>query len=435
MALAVAGPAFAQEVAQTNSGPSSNGGDSMAIPPPISGVAYPVEVGAETRSNYLRSGLNVETGYVNNLHSGTGTPIAEATYSILPTISLDQSTARQHTMLSYNPGFAFYSRTTELNQVDQDAAVSYTIRLTPHSSLNADDRFLDSSTAFGRVDATIPGSVTGSSASSTPGITPPFGRRLTNSGNAEYTLQTGRNSMIGASGVSTVLNYPNPVQVSGLYDSRSRGGSAFFNGRIAGTQYFGANYQYLDMLAYPMIGRSETQTHTLSFFYTVYPKRALSLSLLGGPQYYEVAQSFEGTFSSWAPSVSASIGWQGVHTSVAASYSQSVTGGGGLLGAYISKIANATARWQLSRTWFVGASGSYSIIKEVTPQFSNGTQDGDTVSGSVTSGHSIGQQLSLGFEYQHLHQNYSGIAALANNPNADRAMITLAWHFMRALGR
>ncbi len=434
LAMVVAVPAFAQ-ISQSDSVLSPNIGNSMAIPPPLSGVAFPVEVGAEMQSNYLRTGLIFETAYVDNLYPGTGAPISETTYSILPTITLDQTTARQHRMFNYSGGFTFYDPSSELNEIDESATVSYQIRLTPHSSLSANDLFEDSSTAFGQVDSASLGGVSGSPGLFTPGIIPPFARRLTNSGIVEYTLQTGRDSMIGASGVSTILHYPNPSEVIGLFDSSSRGGTAFYSRRISDTQYFGAIYQYSDMLTYPVVGQSETRSQAPMIFYSVYPKRAFSLSLSCGPEYYEATQTSLPASASWTPSVSASVGWQGVHTSFASSYSQSVTGGGGLVGAYSSKAASATARWQMSRTMSVGASGSYSIINSATPLFSIGIENGHTVSGTATLQRSLGQQFGVGLEYDRLNEAYSGIAVLATNPNSDRAMITLTWQFTRPLGR
>ena len=117
--------------------------------------------------------------------------------------------------------------------------------------LNATDSFLDNSSPFSPEDAGAGGSVSGGSESSTPGVIPPFAKRLTNSANLEFSWQTGPNVMIGVSGLETELHYPNPAQTPGLYDSNSRGGSFFYNRRISRTKYFGANYQYLDMLANP----------------------------------------------------------------------------------------------------------------------------------------------------------------------------------------
>ena len=51
--------------------------------------------------------------------------------------------------------------------------------------------------------------------------------------------------------------------------------------------YFGATYQYQRLIAYPTPGQTETQTHALLFFYTLYATSRFSISFFGGPQYSE----------------------------------------------------------------------------------------------------------------------------------------------------
>src|ERR1019366_9436030 len=153
--LTIAVAAFGQDDNQTDSTPSPSAGTVMAVPLPLTGIAYPVEVGAESGSNYFRAGLIYETAYIDNLYPGSGKPLHEMTYSIAPTVSFDQSTARQHRMYTFNAGQRFYKPTSTLNETDENTTLSYQIRLTPHSSLNAYDSFLDSSMAFGPAGSAI----------------------------------------------------------------------------------------------------------------------------------------------------------------------------------------------------------------------------------------------------------------------------------------
>jgi hypothetical protein len=420
---------LASAVARAQVEAAATGTTEMQTPPPVSGIPYPTQVANETRANYLRGGLNYSTAYASNMYAGPGsTSIAETTFSVLPTISIDETATRRHLVMMYSPGYTFYQPSSQLNQVDNTATGEYDLRLAPHTNLRLSEHFDESSNPFN-------GAVSGSLDFSTPGAIPPFAKRLTNSANAGLTMQTGRNTMFGGSGLSTVLHYPNPSQTPGLYDSNSRGGSVFYNHRISDTQYFGVSYQYQDSLTSPTSGTDTTQTHTPSGFYTFYPKKRLSLSVSAGPQHYQVSEPSLPVTSQWGPFVSPSMGWHGRRTNFAASYSQAVTGGGGLLGAFHTKYANATASWQVSRTWTASAAGNYSLIKSVS-EFSPGTgQNGNTVTGSATLNHSIGDRLSLEFNYTHLRQNYGGIAAIAPNPNSDRGTVSINWHFARPLGR
>ena len=406
----------------------------MMTPPPVSGSNYPTQVGAEMRSNYLSGGLTTTTAYINNLYpGGSNEAIAETTVSVLPTIAYDATTVRQHTTLSYSLGYTFYHPSSELNEIDNAASFGYNRRLTEHLTFSATERFEDSSTPFNPSDTS--GSVSGGQEPTTPGVIPPFAKRLTNFTNLELTLQTGPDTMIGGSGVATQLRYPNPAQTQGLYDSSSRGGTGFYNRRVTRSQYLGATYQYLDMSSDLTNGSDTTQTQTIAGFYTFVPKTALSFSISAGPQYYRTVQTPLPAIRSWEPYLSASMGWQGIHTSFAASYSQAVTGGGGLLGAYHSKSANAAARWQMTRVWTVAASGAYFINDSVNPLLRTGEQSGHTISGTATLERRLGDQFSIAFHYDHIDQTYSQIVAIAANPNSDRGTISITWHFRRPVGR
>jgi hypothetical protein len=423
--------------------PSATGGDlssdestEMATPPPVNDAAFPTAVGAEERSNYLLGSIGVQTGYVDNLYAGgTGGATSETTYSVVPMISYNQTTPRQHRLFTYSPSFAIYSPTSALNEFDQGATVNFTYRMTPHTTLSANDAFQKSSGSSGLSTLAGGGAVSSSPQSLSANSVAPFTNRLTNAADAQLSFQFSPMGMIGGSGMFTQLHYPNPAQTSGLYDSDSQGGSAFYNRRISETQYAGANYQYARTLAYPANAVSQTQTQTVYAFYTIYPKHNLSISLSGGPQRYEVAQSSFPKSSGWGPMVIASMGWQGLRTSASASYSREVMGGGGLLGAFVSTSANASARWQISRTWTTAASAIYAINKSVTPFLPFAQPEGHTISGFLTLRHSFSSQLSLQFEYDRVHQSYGGIASISNNPNTNREMISLFWQFAHPLGR
>lgn len=246
--------------------------------------------------------------------------------------------------------------------------------------------------------------------------------------------------MIGASGVATENNYPTLSDASGFYNSNSFGGSAFYSERLSSTRYVGLTYQYLRSQSNPVnaqttvISSPEVQTHTLLAFYTIYLKPTLSLSLSAGPQHTDATQSASPPLNSWTPSVTASIGWQRSHTNLVASYSRIVTGGLGLPGAYNSSSANASVRWQMARTWAVGATGSYFNNNNVSPSSSSTNPGGNAVSGTVSVQHSISDHLDMELGYAHLHQSYSDIAVISAAPDSNRAYISISYRLTRPLG-
>ena len=108
LALLAAMPAWSQ-VEPSATGPPPSSDEAMQAPPSVSGEAYPAETGSEARSNYLRAGVSLNTSYDDKvLASSSGQPAGDITYSVGPSISLDQSTPRTHRTLAYNPGFTFY---------------------------------------------------------------------------------------------------------------------------------------------------------------------------------------------------------------------------------------------------------------------------------------------------------------------------------------
>jgi hypothetical protein len=415
----------------------------MLTPPPVSGEAYPTTVGSEMRSNYLAAGLNVNTAYNDNvLGAGNTTPIGDVTYSISPTISLDKTTSRQHLTLTYSPGFTFYQHTSALDAANQNAALNFQYGLSQQVTITFGDSFQKSSNVFTQLYPLPGGAISGSAQSPPPGVVPPYAERLSNTANTGLSYQFSRNGMIGVSGTVTESNYPNPAEASGLNNTNSAGGSVFYTQRVSSTQYIGLTYQYLRSQSNPVNAQattpgaqSDTQTHTLLAFYTIYLNPALSLSLSGGPQYFDITQSPYPPFRSWAPSGMASVGWQRSHTNVVASYSHTVTGAIGLSGAFVSNSTTASLSWQIARTWNVGWAAGYSTSRSVAPSIFSSFSGGHTVSGIVSVQHSMSEYLKAELGYARLNQSYSSVAVISNSPDSNREFISVSYQFTRPLGR
>jgi hypothetical protein len=436
ISLLAAGPVCAQE---TSSGAppaaiSPGGGDAMATPAPVSGEGYSMGFTSETRSNYLRGGLVFGSAYDDNVFAGAnGKAVSDETYSIWPTISLDQTRSRLHWVFNYGPGFTFYQKTSGRNEADQNLSADLKYRLSPHVTLSLQDSFQKTSNILNQPNQDFAQPVSGGVFVPNDSVIAPVADVLRNSANASLSYQFSANGMIGASGTFTNLHYPTQAQVPGLYDSSSQGGSAFYNHRLSKMHYIGANYEYQKFLAYPNQGQSETQTHSIFLFYTLYLRPTLTFSLFGGPQHSDTQQF--GTLSkTWSPAAGASMSWQGRLTSLAASYSRRINDGGGLSGAVHSNTADASVRRQLTRTVnaSMGASYSSNNVIGALPLFSTG---GHTISGSATLQRQIGTHFNLQAQYTRMHQSYSGIQALSGNPDRNRASVTIAYQFSRPLGR
>src|ERR1039457_5912346 len=133
------------------------GGDNtdsrMLTPPPVSGQSYPTAPTSEERSNYFRGGLAFTSAYTDNaLGPVNGHPVSDVSYSVYPTLMLDETTSRLHLISTYAPGFTFYQRTSYLNEADQNASIDLQYRLSPHVTFSARDGFQKGSNVFNQPD-------------------------------------------------------------------------------------------------------------------------------------------------------------------------------------------------------------------------------------------------------------------------------------------
>jgi hypothetical protein len=425
---------------ETSSTPTDDG--QMRTPPPVSGVSYPMLVGSQTRSNYMGVGVLLNTAYDDNVSPGADyTPISDTIYSILPTITFNKTTVRQHLSLQYSPGFTLYQHTSALNAVNQTASIGFQFRLSEHTNLNLSDSFLKTSNVFDQLYPMTGANISGSAQAQPAQVVAPYGGFLTNTANVGLTNQISRDEMIGVSGISTVNQYPNTGQVSNFYNSNSYGGTVFYARRLSGQHYIGVTYEYVRTLANPgspqdssTDAQIKVQTQTFDFFYTVYLSPTFSFSLLAGPQYFDASQPSLPSTSSWTPSVAASIGWQRSHSSFAASYSKSVAGSNGLAGVFDSNNANVSWRWQMAKTWTAALTGIYFGDKNVAPLVSS-ISGGHTISGTFSMQHSMGEHLTAEIGYARLHQSYSDITVISKNPDSDRVYVSISYQFTRPLGR
>ena len=434
-----------QPVAAYGTGSGTENTDSrMMAPPPVSGQSYPQVPTSQERSNYLQAGVTFLSAYSDNIVGSTGSnsgPVSDESYSVFPTLALNETTTRLHFILAYAPGFTFYQHNSQLNLQNQNASIDFQYRLSPHVTFSARDGFQKSSNVFNQPSFGTAGSVSGGIQEPNQSIIAPVASQLNNFGNVGITYQFAANGMIGGNGTFSNLHYLDPAQVPGLYDSSSQGGSAFYAHRVSKMHYIGVTYQYQRLLTYPTPGTNETQTHSLLFLYTLYATPRFSVSFFGGPQYANIGPQFSPTTTipvpasqSWHPQVGGSLSWQGRLSSVAVSYSHMISGGGGLVGAVKMDSGNASIRQQLTRTLSGSVSGAYAQ-NDVLASAVTAANNGHTWSGTASAQQQFSQHLNVQLGYTRLHQSYSGVAVLANAPNTNREFVSISYQFSRPLGR
>jgi hypothetical protein len=411
----------------------------MMTPPPVSGEAYPATAGSEERSNYLSAGLAVSGAYVNNVFSGsTGSPVNDGTFSILPTFMLSQSTPRQQTTLSYSPSFVIYEPTTALDTIDQGASITYRYRLSQQVSLSLGDTFYRTSNVFDQSYTFSSGEITGSTQTPTETVIAPFADQITNTVHGLVSYQFGRDGMVGAGGLFSTSNYPSSSNSSGLANSNGSGAAAFYNRRLSHSQYFGLEYQFGRTTTNGLNEQSTTATNSLLPFYTFYFSRSVSFSISVGIEHVSVllVQSPISTIStSWSPEADVSMGWQSRRANLAASYARTVTSGWGLVGAYNSNAVGISAGYKLTQSWSAGLSTNYTIPKTVSAQIISYTGGGTTVSGQASLSRTFGERFGVGFGYERLHEDFSSITIISENPDSSQEYARITYQFRKALGR
>jgi hypothetical protein len=416
--------------------------DQMAPPPPVSGRNFVTAPASSERFNYLRLGIVFNTAYTDNAQGGVnGHPISDLSYSVAPTIALDEATTRMHALLTYAPGFTFYRRDSSLNEADQNASINFTYRLSPHVTFSAQDSFQKSSNVLNQPELTATESVSGSPQAANFSIIAPIADVLRNSGNAGVAYQFARNGMVGASGTFSNLLYPNPAQVPGLYDSSSQGASAFYSLRISKMHYIGATYEYQRFASYPTYGLNETQTHSLLFFYTLYASPRFSISFFGGPEHSDTVNATAPPLGvyipqsrQWTPSAGASVGWQGQHTGFALSYAHTISGGGGLIGAVQLDSATASVQQKILKSLTVSFGGAYAQNNLLGSPVAGGA-DGHSIAATASLHQEFRNHLGVQLGYTRLHQAYSGVEVISLTPDTNREFVAVSYQFSRPLGR
>lgn len=419
--------------------PSASGGSAdvndehMMAPPPVSSDSYPVVAESERRSNYLSGGLVVSGAYIDNLMLANS-PAGDETYMLLPTLSLDRNSPRQSQSVYYSPGFQFYQHTSQLNAVTQNASAGYRFHMSPYAFISLGESFQQNYNLYNQGNPFVAGGISGAPGSNNNVPLAPFANQLTSSSNAGIQYQYSKNSMIGGSGTFTHLQYSDTSSATGLDDSNTADGSAFYSRRLSRAQYTGLVYQFSKGVTHPL--STYTVTNSLFGFYTVYFTRSLSVSLVAGPEHYTTWAPNAVKQGAWTPAIQSSFGWQGVRSSISAGYSYIVSGAGGLAGTYKATTVNANARVLLNRKWSLDGSTGYSNFTGVNSiQVSRFGAGGRTIYAGFGLFRRLTEKMNAEVGYQHFHQSYASLPDASNAPDSNRGFVAVTYQFSRPLGR
>lgn len=404
------------------------------------GVATVILTGLE-RSNFLRAGLNVGAAYNDNPLLLSGGAVGDASVSVFPNISIEQSSSRMRWMLGYAGGLTVNQRFTSQDEGSHDVNFDSDFRLSPHVSLRVAENFAITTGFFdaGNNSDLIAGAGAGAGAPNSTLIAP-LATDRTSLTTVESSYHFALNDLVGASGSFYDLHFTNLSEGSALTelaDSQTATGSAFWLHRIFGGDWGGASYRF-DRLTFS--GGGETRVH--SFFAVDTAKLSSHLTLTGfaGPQYDEnqwlvlsggTNQLMETNNWSFAGGVDG--GWQNLRTGLFAGYSRSISDGGGILGAVVLQNVHASFRRELVPGWTATASAGHGTNQALLA--SEGSID--STSAGITLERNVGKSVGFRAGYAHIFQQQYFPPA-ASYPSFDasqnRFFVTLSYQWAKPLG-
>jgi hypothetical protein len=383
----------------------------------------------QERSNYLRAGLNVGAAYDDNTQMTSTQPIGNATYSVFPNISIEQTRSRMRWTLEYAAGLTVNQRLP--NQASQDLNFHSQFRLSPHVNLRVAEDF---SVTSGFFDSGNGGVVVGNGGPN-PSLIAPLSKQRTSSTVAEANYQFALKDVIGASGSFSDLHFSDVPEGFTLTNTRTAAASAFWFHGLFGRDWAGLSYRFQHITFDP---NGETSVHSILVVNTVSLPGRFTVSAFVGPEFSDNQVAGQAShFSDWSLAGGVEAGWQKEHTSVAAGYSRRINDGGGVLGVVRSQTVHGDVRQQLRPGWAVAVGASYGNNDSLTIPSPGSATSVNTASVATSLERNIGKSLGLRLGYAHDFQKQIGSADanVEGTANRNRFFVTLGYQWARPLGR
>jgi hypothetical protein len=386
------------------------------------------------RSNYLRGGLNVGAAYDDNALLGSGGQVGNTTFSVFPSIAIDQSTSRMRWSLGYGGGLTVNQRLSSRNQGSHSLNFDSEFRVSPHVNLRVAEDFFLTAGIFGEPGGagfqTGPGGANGT-------LITPLANQRSSATVVETNYHFALKDIVGASGSFYDLHYSEVTKGAGtLVDTRTAAGSAFWLHQIFRRDWAGISYRFQRLTFDPS---GETRVHTFIVTNTLNISKAFTVSAFIGPEHSDnhgVAASGPdagqvSNFGDWSMAGGVEGGWQKERTSVTAGYSRQVTNGSGILGAVRLQSVHGALRRELIPGWAATLGIAYGGNEPLTLASSTHAASIKTTSVGASLERNIGRSLGFQIGYYHDFQNQSG----SSDINRNRFSATLSYQWAKPLGR
>jgi hypothetical protein len=426
---------------QGEGGTDDAASDLPQIPALLGGKGNSLEFLSELeRSNYLRGGVNVGAAYDDNPHLVPTGLAGNASVSIFPNISIEESTSRMRWTLGYAGGLTVNQGLTNENQQSHNLNFDSEYRLSPHVNLRVAEVF---SMTTGFFDAgNSPEGVAESGGPNTSLITPLATQRsslTTVEANYHFAL----NDLVGASGSFYDLHFTNvPAETQAadpLTNSESASGSAFWLHRLFRGDWGGASYGF-ERLTFSL-GDGETSVHSFLAVNTLNLSKRITLTGFIGPQ-YSVNQGLAPAglptqSSGWSVAGGAEAGWQNRNTNVSAGYARSISDGGGILGAVRLQTVHGDFRRELVRAWTADLTATHGTNQSIIVPTAGSASAIDLTSAGIALEHTVRKSVGFRCGYSHdFQQQLFGFTVPPQTYDAhrNRYFVTLSYEWGKPLG-
>lgn len=416
-------------------GPDLPYSNDLVLPLPVSEKSVPLAFASETaRNNYILGGVQLGSGFDDNVLSSPEHPVSDVSYLFLPHFEVGQSREYWNWNLAYSPGFTVNQRFSERNQTAQNLNLTAEFHLSPHIALQLLDTFDKTNDLFsGQL---------GNSLASTPIEQPntspiiPLAERTGNTSAANLTCRLGRDSVVGATGDYYFVNYGAVAGTEAewfqLINSRSLEGGGFYAHRFGARQWLGAIYGFQRLTFVP---GDRTDVERTMLFYSASITTHMTLSLWAGPEYSTTDLQATGLARSRVTGAGgAAYIWQGNRTSLQAEYARRISDGGGLAEAVTYQEESAAIRRQLAHSWAATAGLGYAqnhplIILDPDMGPFHGWI------GSAGLQYRLTEHLTADMKYERQQQRYEQSLLPPSTFNRNRAWFSISYTFTRPLGR
>ena len=397
-------------------------------------LAFPSEL---ERSNYLRGGLNLSAAYNDNPLLDASGSTGDASVSIYPNLSLEQSSSRMRWTLAYAGGVTLNQRYTSQDQESQNLHFDSDYRLSPHVNLRIAENF---SLTTGYFDAGNGIDVVAGTGGPNASLITPLATQRSSLTTVETNYHFALNDVLGASGSFYDLNFSNVPAGTELTDSETASGAAFWLHRIFRGDWAGASYRF-DRIAFT---GGETRVHSFFAVNTLDLSHRFTLTAFAGPQCSD-NQSVAGTIGSaqatqsndWSLAGGVQGGWQNRRTSISAGYSRSISDGGGVLGAVRLQNVYGNFRRQLIPGWAAALTASHGTNQSIIVPPASSASSINLTSAGFTVERNVGKRVGFVFGYSHdFQEQFFAPTASPQTLNAsrNRFFVTLSYQWAKPLG-